>query len=64
MGMPAAEFIEKAWQQLTAGSEHVIVGSAGPEKPFMEIVDKRREHFETVRSLAPALRVVALCCIS
>ncbi|KAK4031585.1 hypothetical protein C8A01DRAFT_21224 [Parachaetomium inaequale] len=48
MGMPAAEFIEKAWQQLTAGSEHVIVGSAGPEESFMEIVNKRREHFETV----------------
>ncbi|KAH7111119.1 hypothetical protein B0J11DRAFT_599019 [Dendryphion nanum] len=51
MGMPATEFVEKAWSQLAAGSEHVIVGSAGPEDSFMEIAKRRRQHFESLSDL-------------
>lgn len=47
-GMPAAEFIEKAWSELAAGSDHVIVGSAGPEESFKEIVKLRRQNFENL----------------
>ncbi|KAH8587038.1 hypothetical protein B0O99DRAFT_665529 [Bisporella sp. PMI_857] len=50
-GMPAAEFIEKAWLELAVGSEHVIVGSAGPEESFKEIVKLRRQNFESLSDL-------------
>lgn len=46
MGIPAAEFVQRAWTQLATGSDHVVVGSVGPEKSFTEMVQRRREHFE------------------
>ncbi|KAH6722080.1 hypothetical protein DL95DRAFT_356832 [Leptodontidium sp. 2 PMI_412] len=50
-GMPAAVFIEQAWAQLEAGSDHVIVGAAGPEESFKEIVKLRKENFDALSDL-------------
>jgi hypothetical protein len=46
VGMPVDEFTEKAWAQLAAGSEEVIVGSFGPEEEFLGMVNQRRKAFE------------------
>jgi hypothetical protein len=46
MGMPVDEFTEKAWAQLAAGNELVIVGSIGPEKSFLEMLRLREKAFE------------------
>lgn len=50
-GMPVAAFIEQTWAQLQAGSEHVIVGAAGPEDSFKEIVKLRKENFDSLSGL-------------
>lgn len=52
MGMPASEFIEKAWSQLATGSEHVIIGSAGSsDEAFLEIVKQRRQNFDSLSGI-------------
>ena len=51
MGMPVAEFTEKAWAQLAAGNELVIVGSIGPEEPFLEMVKQRTKTFENLSDM-------------
>ncbi|KAK4126007.1 NAD(P)-binding protein [Parathielavia appendiculata] len=51
MGMPVAEFIEKTWAQLTAGSEHVIVGGFGSEEAYRGMVKQRSDTFEAVSGM-------------
>ncbi|KAK4041539.1 hypothetical protein C8A01DRAFT_14718 [Parachaetomium inaequale] len=51
MGMPVSEFTDKAWAQLAAGNELVIVGSMGPEERFLEMVRMREKAFEDLSDL-------------
>lgn len=46
MGMPVDEFVERAWQQLVAGSEHVIVGFPGQQEAIAGIAEQRKRVFE------------------
>jgi short-subunit dehydrogenase involved in D-alanine esterification of teichoic acids len=46
LGMPLAEFCDKAYVGLSEGSDQVIIGSIGPQEQFMDIVNKRRGVFE------------------
>ncbi|KAL9106341.1 MAG: hypothetical protein Q9227_008610 [Pyrenula ochraceoflavens] len=48
MGMPVDQFTSEAYAGLQSGSDHVIVGAAGPgsKEGFDEIVRLRRERFE------------------
>jgi len=46
LGMPLAEFCDKACAGLAEGSDQVIIGSIGPQEQFMDIVNKRRGVFE------------------
>ena len=49
MGMPVDEFVEKTWEQLAAGSDHVIVGSM--DDAFTAMVKQRRDRFEGLSNL-------------
>ncbi len=51
LGMPLDEFTEQAWEQLAAGSDHVIVSTIGPAEPFLEQVKARRDRFEGLSNL-------------
>jgi hypothetical protein len=53
LGMPVKDFVDEVFVQLNAGSDHVIVGSIGPEDNFNEMLKKRLVAFEW---LAKALR--------
>lgn len=46
LGMPLAEFCDKAYEGLASGNDQIIIGSVGPPEKFMDIVDKRRGIFE------------------
>ena len=46
LGMPLAEFCDRAYEGLASGKDQVIIGSIGPRETFMDIVDKRRSTFE------------------
>ena len=48
MGMPVNEFTDKAYAGLVSGTDHVIIGSVGPEDLFLEIAHKRREAFDSL----------------
>ncbi|SPQ24266.1 24ef7a7e-2341-47dc-8cb3-e8a86d3d2e6f [Thermothielavioides terrestris] len=48
MGMPVVEFVDRAWAQLATGSEHVIIGSIGPENEFLDLVSRRRKAFDAL----------------
>ncbi|KAH6853374.1 hypothetical protein B0I37DRAFT_359128 [Chaetomium sp. MPI-CAGE-AT-0009] len=48
MGMPVDVFTEKAWAQLAAGSELVVVGSFGPEGEFQEMLRLRSGIFDAL----------------
>jgi short-subunit dehydrogenase involved in D-alanine esterification of teichoic acids len=51
MGMPVDVFTEKAWAQLAAGSELVVVGSFGPEEKFQEMLRLRGGIFEALSNM-------------
>jgi hypothetical protein len=51
VGIPVDEFTEKAWAQLAAGSDHVIVGSFGPEEKYLGMVKQRRDTFESLSDM-------------
>jgi hypothetical protein len=46
MGMPLAEFTDKAWQGLAKGEDQVHVGFVPPEERFFGIARQRREACE------------------
>ncbi|KAJ5668328.1 uncharacterized protein N7477_006898 [Penicillium maclennaniae] len=46
LGMPLAEFTEKAWQGLASGDDEVYVGCIGPEDRFFSIARQRRSACE------------------
>ncbi|KAH6634034.1 hypothetical protein B0J18DRAFT_461233 [Chaetomium sp. MPI-SDFR-AT-0129] len=47
LGLPVQEFTDKAWEQLAAGKDHVIVGQLpGHDGRFMEVTQGRRDLFE------------------
>jgi hypothetical protein len=54
MGMPVDEFVEKAWSQLAAGSDQVIVGPVLQEDKYMAVVEGRRELFESLSNIVAA----------
>lgn len=54
LGMPVAQFVEKAWVQIVSGTDHIIVGALGPEEPFLGSVRQRREQFEALSDQALA----------
>ncbi|KAL2171142.1 hypothetical protein VTG60DRAFT_3657 [Thermothelomyces hinnuleus] len=51
MGMPLQEFIDKAWEQLAAGSELVMVGPLVAQASFEDMVETRRTTFENISSV-------------
>ena len=51
LGMPLAEFCDKAYEGLASGKDQVIIGSIGPQEKFMDIVDKRRSTFEFLANM-------------
>ncbi|KAL2174654.1 uncharacterized protein P884DRAFT_302230 [Thermothelomyces heterothallicus CBS 202.75] len=51
MGMPLQEFIDKAWEQLAAGSELVKVGPLAAQASFKDMVKTRRTTFENISSV-------------
>jgi hypothetical protein len=46
MGMPLAEFTDKAWQGLAKSEDQVHVGFVPPEERFFGIARQRREACE------------------
>jgi hypothetical protein len=46
MGMPLAEFTDKAWQGLAKGEDQVHVGFVPPEERFFGIARQRRKACE------------------
>ncbi|OHE97550.1 hypothetical protein CORC01_07165 [Colletotrichum orchidophilum] len=48
MGMPVDEFVDKTYQQLALGTEHILVGSIGPEEPFLELVKVRQQQSDVL----------------
>lgn len=46
LGMPLAEFCDKAYAGLSEGSDQVVIGSIGPQEQFLDIVNKRRSVFD------------------
>ncbi|KAF2112879.1 oxidoreductase [Lophiotrema nucula] len=57
MGMPADEFAEATYSELTKGTENVIIGTIGGSsvEQFVEIVDKREEAFQRLVELLKTL---------
>ena len=46
MGMPLDQFTDAAYKGLVSGSDHVVIGAAGPKERYDEIVRLRRAQFE------------------
>lgn len=51
MGLPVAEFVAKTWPSIVSQTDHIIVGSIGSEKPFLDAVHQRREQFDILSDL-------------
>ena len=51
LGMPVNEFVDKAYAGLVSGSDHVIIGSVGPEDLFLDIAHKRRQAFDSLANI-------------
>ena len=49
MGMPLDVFVEKTWEQLVTGSDHVIVGAM--DDAFIPMVKQRRDRYEGFSNL-------------
>ncbi|KAG7081114.1 short-chain dehydrogenase reductase family [Colletotrichum scovillei] len=43
MGMPVDAFTNETYKQLVSGTEHILVGSVGPEEPFLQLVKARQK---------------------
>ena len=51
LGIPLAEFCDKAYNGLASGKDQVIISSIGHRENFMDIVDKRRSTFEFLANI-------------
>jgi hypothetical protein len=50
-GMPLNTFTELAFDELVAGHDEIVIGSAGPADTFNEINQKRRAAFESLAKM-------------
>lgn len=49
--MPVQEFVNKAWEQLAAGSELVAVGPLAAQASFKDMLETRHTTFENISSI-------------
>lgn len=50
-GMPVDKFTDAAFNGLLSGSDQIVIGSIGSPEVFNDIVDKRRETFESLAKM-------------
>lgn len=59
MGMPVDTFTNETYKQLVSGTEHILVGSVGPENPIFGVGQGKAETFGRpvkIHALIPLVR--------
>ncbi|KAK1675221.1 hypothetical protein BDP55DRAFT_704411 [Colletotrichum godetiae] len=55
MGMPVDVFADEKYKQLVLGTEHILVGSVGPEEPFLELFKARQKQLDDLSNFMLSL---------